>query len=176
MDEMGPVSALEMSFRKSFDFSGRASRSEFWWTWGLLYSAAMLIMHWRGLPTSGPNADILATVITIALALPMIAVGTRRLVDAGVWRWLFVLVFLFGVIAQFLYRIPVPAEGELQNLSVQFDDKTVPASELGHYPFLRVLFDIMPWVGRPLAILCLLLALLPTRRPTPNPNLSEVLQ
>jgi len=173
---MGPLSALDMSFRKSFDFSGSASRSEFWWTWALLYAVVMLLLLWRGLPNSGPTSDIVATVIVTALALPMIAVGTRRLIDAGIFRWLFVLVFVFGVIAQFLYRIPVPAEGALENLSVQFDDKTVPASELGYYPFLRTLFDIMPWIGRPLAILCLLLALLPTRQRAQNSSLSEVPQ
>ncbi|MEM9350885.1 MAG: DUF805 domain-containing protein [Pseudomonadota bacterium] len=157
------ISALALSIRRSFDFTGRSGRAEFWWTWSVVYALSMLIMAWRGLPMTSQSAAYVATGLLCVLALPAIAVGTRRLADAGVWRWLFVVVFLFGIFAQIIYRIPVPSEEALATLSVQFDDTIVPASELGYYPLLRWLHDVMPWIGRPLALLCLLLALLPSR-------------
>ncbi|MEM9432901.1 MAG: DUF805 domain-containing protein [Pseudomonadota bacterium] len=160
---MTPGQAITTSLRKSATFSGRAGRPEFWWTWGLLFPLVQLILLYRTLPQSSKYADIAMTLTLCALALPMISVGTRRLADAGVWRWFFVATFLFGVVAQLLYRIPVPRAGELDNLIVQFDDGAVPAAELGYYPFLRTLFEVMPWIGRPLALLCFILALLPTR-------------
>ena len=81
---MGPAEAIGNSFRKMFDYRGRASRAEFWWTWGMLYVAAMMILLYRGLPGTEIEIRIAATVILFAIALPMMAVGTRRLLDAGV--------------------------------------------------------------------------------------------
>jgi len=173
---MGPAEAIGNSSRKMFDYRGRASRAEFWWTWGMLYVAAMMILLYRGLPGTEIEIRIAATVILFAIALPMMAVGTRRLVDAGVWRWFFVLTFVFGIVAQFIYRIPVPSAESLANLNIQFDDRIVPASDVGYFPFLRALRDIMPWIGRPLAILCLLLALLPSRETVPNTDIPKVTQ
>ncbi|MEM7723858.1 MAG: DUF805 domain-containing protein [Pseudomonadota bacterium] len=167
---MGPVSALTTSFTRSFNFSGRASRSEFWWTWSLLYPAVWVIRFLRNHLVNATWFDGTLTVLLWIIAVPMIAVGTRRLVDAGVWPWLFVLVVIFGLVAQFLYSIPVPSSGSLDGLMVQFDDEIVPASEIGYYPYLLWLHDIMPWVGRPLAILCLLVALLPSRETRKGPD------
>ncbi len=171
---MGPGAAIATSLKRSLDFTGRSTRSEFWWTWGMLYPAALLILSWRALPFHGAVASGVATALLCGIALTMMAVGTRRLADAGVWRWLFVLVFLFGVFAQIIYRIPVPSEEALSNLTVQLDDASVPASDLGYYPYLRMLREIMPWIGQPLAILCLLLALLPSRQLIIDPESPEV--
>ena len=170
---MGPATALITSFRRSFDFSGRASRSEFWWTWVILYTVAQVILMVRGLATREQNTTSVATVILFALALPMMAVGTRRLADAGVWRWWFVAVFLFGIFAQIIYRIPLPHETSVGHIKLQFDDGVKTFSEMGYYPVLQWLRDAMPWLGYPAAILCLLFALLPSRVPQRDPETSS---
>lgn len=161
---MGPVTALSTSFKRSLDFTGRSTRAEFWWTWAVLYGVAMLIMAYRStLATTQQTAAFIAIGLCV-IALPMMAVGTRRLRDAAIWPWLFLVVFVFGIFAQIIYAIPVPSKEALQHLTVQFDDGVAQASELGHYPFLRWLRGAMPYVGQPLALLCLILALLPTRK------------
>jgi len=161
---MGPTSALLATARGSFDFSGRSTRAEFWWSWIILLPIAQLLLAFRGLEGDRTASWWVMTVAIWLIALPLLAVGTRRLADAGLWRWLFVLVFHFGLLAKWLYSIPVPAEGAMDGLQVQFDDKTVAAENIGYFPALRLAHDVMPWIGRLLALLCLLLTLLPTHR------------
>lgn len=160
---MGPATALTTSVRRSFDFSGRATRSEFWWTWCILYVVSQMIQFWRSLPTVQQGASWCTTALLCALALPVMAVGTRRLVDAGVWRWAFVAVFIYGVVAQVVYAIPLPHETSAADVMVQFEDQTLPISDLGYFPVLHWIRGAMPWVGYPAAIICLLLTLLPSR-------------
>lgn len=161
---MGPASALSTSVRRSFDFSSRATRSEFWWTWVIMYFISQVILLWRSLLLTQKEAAWGATAVLFAVALPMMAVGTRRFFDAGLWRWGFVAVFLFGIVAQVIYMFPLPHETSVKHLMVQLDDQTVPISDLGYFPFLQWLRNAMPWIGYPAGIICLLLALLPTQR------------
>jgi len=167
---MGPVSALSSSLRGAFRFSGRATRSEFWWTWSLLYAFCMLLLLYRGLPITGPRADGIITILLCVLTVPMISVGTRRLADAGVWRWLFVLTFVLGTAQQALYMITMPSLGDLYAMSFQAEREGVrlPLSGYELHHSLRALRgDVLPWAAQISAILCLILAALPTRRPAP---------
>ena len=70
-------------------FSGRASRSEFWWfylftqivNWGISVATAV---------TYGPNdplINIIPGLISIVFILPSLAVGCRRLHDIGKSGW-----------------------------------------------------------------------------------------
>jgi uncharacterized membrane protein YhaH (DUF805 family) len=68
---------------KYFDFSGRASRSEYWWFylfWILLWAAASL----AGLVTQTTLFEVL---VTLALFIPSISAGARRLHDVGRSGW-----------------------------------------------------------------------------------------
>ena len=59
-------------------FSGRATRPEFWWFFLfqiLMYLAASML------------GDTVASLISLALLLPSLAVGTRRLHDIGKSGW-----------------------------------------------------------------------------------------
>ena len=82
-------------------FSGRASRSEFWWfylftqivNWGI--SVATALMY-------GPNdplIDIIPGLISIVFILPSLAVGCRRLHDIGKsgW-WMLLMLTIVGII------------------------------------------------------------------------------
>lgn len=77
---MGPAQAISSGFRKAFVFSGRASRSEFWWFFPVgvalpLCGAALGISLNAGYWTNA--------LLVLAFAVPLFAVGARRLQDTG---------------------------------------------------------------------------------------------
>lgn len=81
--------AVRLVFIKFADFSGTASRAEYWWFllfFALVTAAATLV------------ADVLAQLIALVLLVPFVAVGSRRLNDAGYspwWQLLFLVPFGF---------------------------------------------------------------------------------
>ncbi|MFQ5623699.1 MAG: DUF805 domain-containing protein [Paracoccaceae bacterium] len=75
---MGFLDAVRTCFSKYADFSGRASRSEFWY-WSLF---GALVVTFAGL--LGP---VVAGLVLLALMLPSYAVGVRRLHDRDQTGW-----------------------------------------------------------------------------------------
>lgn len=79
--------AITTCFAKYANFSGRATRSEFWW----FYLFALLLGWFASLvgATIDPDwgSDALNGVVNLALLLPMISAGTRRLHDIGKSGW-----------------------------------------------------------------------------------------
>ena len=96
--------AILTCFTKYADFNGRASRSEFWWFFlfvVLVDSACVYI------------SETLGAIFLIAVLLPLLAVGTRRLRDCGKSGWwqLFLLVPVGGiVILGFLWAQPATTD------------------------------------------------------------------
>lgn len=79
---MGPAQAIRTGLAKSFQFSGRASRSEFWWFAPIAVIAPVL----GGVMISWDNIDfwgISRLGVLILLSLPLIAAMSRRLQDTG---------------------------------------------------------------------------------------------
>jgi uncharacterized membrane protein YhaH (DUF805 family) len=74
---------------KYAEFNGRASRSEFWW-FALATSAV-------GLALSILNLNIIALLFNLAVIVPSLAVGARRLHDIGKSGW-FQLIWLIPLI------------------------------------------------------------------------------
>ena len=75
--------------QKYADFNGCATRSEFWWFWlFVVVIEALLGIAYK--PLSG--------VVWLAMLVPCLAVGTRRLrdTDRSPWWWLMLLVPLVG--------------------------------------------------------------------------------
>jgi uncharacterized membrane protein YhaH (DUF805 family) len=80
--------------QKYAEFNGRASRPEFWWfflfTW-LVGQIASLLDNAVGGPSSGnwydPKFTLFNSLVNLALLLPSLAVGVRRLRDAGKSPW-----------------------------------------------------------------------------------------
>ena len=84
-DEAGNMSffeAIRVCLMKYAEFNGRAGRAEFWWffLFVLLASGALLYI-----------SEALSSFFLVAVLLPLLAVGARRLRDAGqsVW-WLWI--------------------------------------------------------------------------------------
>ncbi|MGA1838173.1 DUF805 domain-containing protein [Herbiconiux sp. 11R-BC] len=113
--------SISTVLRKYADFAGVASRSEFWW-WILftaLVSAALNVF--TAVPISGGSSvgALLSGVWSVAVLVPNLAVGVRRLRDAGhSWPNLFwVLVPIGGLVVLIVYftqpsRQPVPGGPE----------------------------------------------------------------
>jgi len=71
------VDATKRYFTKTIQFSGRASRSEFWWAY-LVVNVAYFIASF----------SVVLSVLVLPLFIPMIALTARRLHDIGKSGWL----------------------------------------------------------------------------------------
>lgn len=85
---MSFVQAVQVCLRKYVDFSGRAARSEFWWF--ALFQLIVIV----GASMVGRT---IGDVVALALVLPSLAVGARRLHDVGKSGW-FLLLHLLPII------------------------------------------------------------------------------
>jgi uncharacterized membrane protein YhaH (DUF805 family)/DNA-binding XRE family transcriptional regulator len=77
-ESMTPFDAVKIGFLRFGDFSGTASRFEYWWflLFVLLVLAISTIIHEKAYQ-----------VVALILLVPFIAVGTRRLHDTGHSGW-----------------------------------------------------------------------------------------
>ena len=75
---MNFMQAIQSCLSQYATFSGRASRSEFWWFF--LFQILALIV-------SGMLGDVAYSILALLLLLPALAVGTRRLHDVGRSGW-----------------------------------------------------------------------------------------
>ncbi|MDI2036954.1 DUF805 domain-containing protein [Paenarthrobacter nitroguajacolicus] len=103
--------AVQRFFKKYTAFSGRASRSEYWW-WTLVNAIVLIVLNILmttgisvdsdGVPALGPVyviGLILAIVWGLATLIPGIALVVRRLHDANLSGWLaFLIVIPFAVL------------------------------------------------------------------------------
>ncbi len=92
--------AIRVCLTKYAEFTGRASRSEFWWftLFVILVAGALVYL-----------SEALSNVFLIAMLLPFLAAGARRLHDSGKSPWwqLFLLVPVAGIILLgFLWALP----------------------------------------------------------------------
>lgn len=97
--------AVRTCLAKYVDFTGRARRSEFWWfcLFCAIVSIVAAVLDSALNLTYGPSGDetgVLSTVVTLALVLPSLAVGARRLhdVDKSGWWQLLALIPFIGTI------------------------------------------------------------------------------
>lgn len=92
--------SIRRCFIKYADFTGRASRPEFWWfaLFVALCTSAFALIN-----------ETLGSIFLLAVLLPLLAVGSRRLRDSGksAWWLLFLLVPVGGIIALgFFWALP----------------------------------------------------------------------
>ena len=125
----GPVEAVKRFFTKYADFSGRASRSEYWWAvlaTSVVYIVLSIVSFVAALPgmtydvdgTSNPGPGFLPVSLVIAAfffgtIVPTLALGARRLHDVDLSGWL-LLINLFpylGGIALTVLAILGPKPG-----------------------------------------------------------------
>lgn len=116
---IGFVPAIQRAFKKFTRFDGRASRSEFWWfVLGVfaiefvLYIPA-IIGAALDVPALALLSLVLVLVFALAVIVPYIAVGVRRLHDAGFSGWLMLIGFVpcIGIALYVLWALPPKPEG-----------------------------------------------------------------
>ena len=74
---MNPLEAVKSGFRNYVNFSGRASRSEFWW-FALFVFVSIMLLVW---------VPFIGWLYALAVLLPTLAVMVRRLHDRGQSGW-----------------------------------------------------------------------------------------
>ena len=84
----GFLEAVKTCFSKYVTFSGRASRSEFWWfaLFCGVIAAVLGALDDATRTVSGDTPGALSVVFSLATLLPWLAVTSRRYHDAG-WRF-----------------------------------------------------------------------------------------
>lgn len=95
---MGFQEAVRTCLSKYAVFEGRAARSEFWWfalfvflgniVFGILDS---LLFGWM---VQGQDVSVLGALFSLAMLLPAIGAGVRRLHDLDKSGWWYLLVFI----------------------------------------------------------------------------------
>ena len=112
MDEAHPIQPVQyrMSFinavisalKQYTVFKGRASRAEYWW-FSLFSALAGSAAHTLSLET-GDTHGVIAAIVQVALILPGISVGVRRLHDTGRNGWWMLISFtLIGLIPLWIF-------------------------------------------------------------------------
>jgi uncharacterized membrane protein YhaH (DUF805 family) len=86
------VEAVKAGFRNYARFGGRASRSEFWWWLLFAVLVALIVAAMDG--TVFEESMLLTLLVWLALLLPSISVGVRRLHDLGRSGWWMMLSFI----------------------------------------------------------------------------------
>ncbi len=97
---MNPVASIFRVFRRSFDFSGRSSRSETWWY--VLFVAVLTVGtvwldRWLGSPITKLGTGAIRLSVAVALFIPTLSVATRRFHDVGLSGYWILLYWLVGV-------------------------------------------------------------------------------
>lgn len=99
---MNILEANKAVFRRALDFTGRSSRSEFWWSLLTVWLLGYLLL--LPLIKAGPQWAITVSMLVVAVyALPMLAVSFRRLQDtsiSGMWMMLFFAAWIAGGLIQ----------------------------------------------------------------------------
>lgn len=121
---MGPMTAIGTTVTKTFTFSGRAGRSEYWWYF-LLYTVVLLICGFldtrmvisvvqqqgeQGISSLG-LFDFKSTIAWIVMIPPTISLTVRRLRDAGFSGFWILLYFVpLGALALLIMHL-LPSTG-----------------------------------------------------------------
>ena len=97
--------SISVCFKKYVGFDGRAARSEFWWfaLFTFLVSLALGII-----------SQSLSSLFSLAVLLPSLAVGSRRLHDTDRSAW-FLLLWLVPVIGWIILIVWAIQEGKEPN-------------------------------------------------------------
>ena len=101
------INAYKNFFKGYVDFTGRSTRSEFWWVWltNILLLIPLYSAYFNAIFSEGEEGAFLALgglaivymIFGLALILPMLALTVRRLRDAG-FHWALIFVHFIPVV------------------------------------------------------------------------------
>ena len=93
---MNFTQSIQTCYKKFFDFSGRASKSEYWWF--QLYNAIIYVLSF----VFQGDLVLLLSILIIVNLIPVYAVGVRRIHDSDKSGW-FVLISLIPLIGLYIF-------------------------------------------------------------------------
>ncbi len=96
---MGFGKAVVTAFKKYVAFSGRASRSEYWW-FVLFYTLVLGLAFYIDMSSGDGFSGLWVNIVTYGLLLPSITISVRRLHDINMSGWWY-LVFLVPIVGLF---------------------------------------------------------------------------
>ena len=99
-------SAIKMAYQRYAEFSGRSTRSEFWWFTLYFYGLTILLLIVGGAVLGDEAAIVPLAIFWIAHIIPVFSITIRRLHDTGKTGWWLLLGFIpFGGIIIFVFTL-----------------------------------------------------------------------
>jgi uncharacterized membrane protein YhaH (DUF805 family) len=96
------VEAVRTALSKYTDFTGRANRPEYWWFFLAAFLASLVV---------SAVSDTLGFVLSLAIIVPGLAAGVRRLHDTGRSGWWYLIVFI-PIVGGILLIVWLASEGQ----------------------------------------------------------------
>lgn len=134
--DMGFVEAIKTCISKYFVFSGRAVRSEYWWF--VLFVIVVSIVFafidasvFGMNPETGESSQVLTPIFQLAVVVPMLAAGWRRLHDTGRPGWYLLLPAALSIVTMFMLFSGVAVFSVLEQGADNPDALRGPAALLG---------------------------------------------
>ena len=135
------IKAYKNFFKGFLDFTGRSTRSDFWWVWlmnSILFLPLFIFWFQMALNDTGGTDPILGVaiisvymILAIVLFTPSLAVKVRRLRDAGLhWAFIFLHFVPMGGIA-LLVLLAMPTK-EVEIVTID-SSKEVEAEEVSPF-------------------------------------------
>ncbi|HBS50964.1 MAG TPA: DUF805 domain-containing protein [Rhodobacteraceae bacterium] len=158
---MGFAEAVRSGLRNYVTFSGRARRSEYWWFalfvfLGVLVFSLLDAMIFGVDPVTDEAPVILSALFQLATLLPFLAVGWRRMHDAGYPGWYLLLPMALSLLSVFLILTGVFTVAMFEGTVEDPGALTGPAASLGQVWMLVIsvlqivlFFLIIWWLTRP---------------------------
>jgi len=158
---MGFVDAIKTCLAKYFVFSGRALRSEYWWfvLFVVIVSIVLAIIDASlfGInPETGESNQVITPIFQLAVVIPMLAAGWRRLHDTGRSGWYLLLPAALSIATMFMLFSGVAVFSVLEQGADDPDALRGPAALLGATGLmvvgvLQLILSVLMiwWLSRP---------------------------
>ena len=134
------IQAYKNFFKGYADFTGRATRSDFWWVWLMnnVFCIPLYIIYFQMILNDGKEVDPISGVAILSLYIilfmvlfiPRLALKVRRLRDAGLhWAFIFFeLIPLLAILSGFIFLPVLSLEGVILLILLALPTKKVVAT------------------------------------------------
>ena len=159
---MGFGAAIKTCFGKYFVFSGRATRTEYWWfvlfvvVTSTLMAVVDSLLFGSNPDETGEGTRVLSSVFQLAVVIPMLAAGWRRLHDTGKPGWYLLLPMALSIATMVMLMTGVVAFSVLEQGVNDPEALRGPAALLGGtgilvVSILQLILSVLMiwWLTRP---------------------------
>ena len=158
---MDPITAVKTCFKKYFDFTGRARRSEYWW-FMLFVAIVSSIFNYGGLLV--PALSYVGALCSLVFFIPQFSAMTRRLHDTGRSGWWVLLLAVFSIIGLgALGYVLAPLASQMLEVTDTFTQAQMMADALQASPTASTIFLICGLVMSVLGLIVFIFTLLDSK-------------